>query len=67
LLWDFVDGEVLGINVACETGFEWRADVSKTVPWNAVKEWMGFDFMCTTDTTESVVNITDETKIVSIS
>lgn len=60
ILINFIDGEVLSINVGLQFGFKGRADTAETVPGDAAEEGVLFDFVGAADATEAVFGVTDE-------
>jgi len=51
LLWDFVNREILCVDVALKTRLEWSPNASKTIPLDTCKERMSFDLMAAANST----------------
>lgn len=60
-LRDFVDGEVLRIDVALQFGFERGADLAQAVPLDTVEEGVTFDISGAIDTAKACGRVRDET------
>jgi ferredoxin len=60
-LWNLIDGEILSIDVACESGLKGSTNAPEAVPLNTVEERVRFDFVGTADPAETVVHVADET------
>lgn len=60
-LRDFVDWEVLCIDIALELGLERSADLAETIPIDAVEERVVLQLLSSTNTSEAVGRVADET------
>ena len=61
-LRDFVDREVLRVDVGLEFGLERRVDAAQAVPLDAREEGMRFDLVGAAHATESVFCVADEAR-----
>lgn len=59
-LWNFIDGEVLGIDSRRKLGLEWSTNATELVPDNTAEEGVLSNFSCTTKATTTVVGVTDK-------
>ena len=59
-LWDFVDREVLRIDVALKFRLERGADLAKTVPLHTVEERVLLQIFGAVNTAETVLRIADQ-------
>lgn len=64
-LRDFIDGEVLRVNIGLQLRFKRRVDAAQTVPLHASEEGVRLDLMSTTEATKPVFRIANQTNYVS--
>lgn len=63
ILVDLINGEVLCVDIGLQLRLEWCADASQAIPRDATEEGMLLDLARSANTTESMISVADQSKM----